>query len=134
MEEGEHYEDEEDYEEELFDVEEISNIVKYSIEQNLGIKYSTIHLALYVCPGTSDFSNDQMSSWVNSIVESSVCSLSKLQKTYKYVVSCILLEKTGSGLTVASSCYWDGEMDGSCTVRWENRTMCCIVNVFGLAM
>ena len=134
MEEGEHYEDEEDYEEELFDVEEISNIVKYSIEQNLGIKYITILLGLYVCPGTSDFSNDQMSSWVNSIVESSVCSLSKLQKTYKYVVSCILLEKNGSGLTVASSCYWDSEMDGSCTVRWENRTMCCIVNVFGLAM
>ena len=87
-----------------------------------------------ISPGTSEFSNEQMSSWVNSIVESSLCSLSKLQKTYKYVVSCVLLEKNGSGLIMASSCYWDSEMDGSCTVRWENRTMCCIVNVFGLAM
>ena len=39
MEEEEHCEDEEEYEEDLFDVEEISNIVKYNIEQNLGIQY-----------------------------------------------------------------------------------------------
>ena len=57
-----------------------------------------------------------------------MASLSKLQKTYKYVVTCILLEKTGSGLTLTSSCYWDSSMDGSCTVRWENKTMYCIVS------
>ena len=72
--------------------------------------------------------------WVNSIVESCAASLSKLQKTYKYVVTCIILEKTGAGLTVASSTYWDKSMDGSCTVRWENKTICIIVNVFGLSM
>ena len=25
-------------------------------------------------------------------------------------------------------------MSGSCTVRWENKTMYCIVSVFGLAI
>ena len=25
-------------------------------------------------------------------------------------------------------------LTGSCTVRWENKTMYCIVNVFGLAI
>ena len=39
MEEEEHYAEEEEYEEDLFDVEEISNIIKYNIEQNLGIQY-----------------------------------------------------------------------------------------------
>ena len=39
MEEHEPYEEEE-YEEDLFDVEEISNIIKYNIEQNLGIQYN----------------------------------------------------------------------------------------------
>ena len=33
MEEEEHYAEEEEYEEDLFDVEEISNIIKYNIAQ-----------------------------------------------------------------------------------------------------
>ena len=49
-------------------------------------------------------------------------------------VSCVLLEKSGAGLRVASSCYWDQTTDGSCTVRWENQAIACIVNVFGLAV
>ena len=43
MEEHEPYEEEE-YEEDLFDVEEISNIIKYNIEQNLGIQYNYTEL------------------------------------------------------------------------------------------
>ena len=39
MEEQEPCEYEEEYEEDLFDVEEISNIIKYNIEQNLGKQY-----------------------------------------------------------------------------------------------
>ena len=39
MEEQEPCEYEEEYEEDLFDVEEISNIIKYNIEQNLGMQY-----------------------------------------------------------------------------------------------
>ena len=39
MEEQEVCEDEEEYEEDLFDVEEVSNIIKYNIEQNLGMQY-----------------------------------------------------------------------------------------------
>ena len=41
---------------------------------------------------------------------------------------------SGAGLHTASSCYWDNSTDGSCTVRWENKTMYCIVSVFGLAI
>ena len=37
MEEEDQRENEEEYEEDLFDVEEISTIVKYNIEQNLAI-------------------------------------------------------------------------------------------------
>ena len=44
------------------------------------------------------------------------------------------MQKNGAGLHTASSCYWDNSTDGSCTVRWENKTMYCIVSVFGLAI
>ena len=44
------------------------------------------------------------------------------------------MQKTGAGMAWASSCIWDEETDGNCTVRWENDSMYCIVNVFGLAI
>ncbi len=44
------------------------------------------------------------------------------------------MQKNGAALTTANSCYWDTTIDGSCTIRWENRTTYCIVTVFGLAI
>jgi Tctex-1 family. len=49
-------------------------------------------------------------------------------------VTCTIMQKNGAGLHTASSCFWDNSTDGSCTVRWENKTMYCIVSVFGLAI
>ena len=72
--------------------------------------------------------------WTNSIVESTLANLTKLHKSFKYVVTCILMQRNGAGVITASSCYWDKDMDGSCTVRWENKTIYCIVTVFGLSM
>uniref|UniRef100_A0A1I8HCI0 Transmembrane protein 267 n=2 Tax=Macrostomum lignano TaxID=282301 RepID=A0A1I8HCI0_9PLAT len=37
------------------------------------------------------------------------------------------MQKNGAGLHTASSCYWDNQTDGSCTIKWENKTMHVIV-------
>lgn len=50
------------------------------------------------------------------------------------LVTCTIMQKNGAGLHTASSCFWDNATDGSCTVRWENKTMYCIVSVFGLGI
>ena len=111
--------EEEEDEVAMFNVDEVSNIIKDAIETTIG--------------GSSYLTN-KVSMWTNSIVESSLSSLAKLQKSFKYIVTCIFMQKNGAGLTTASSCFWDKEMDGSCTVRWENKTIYCIVTVFGLAI
>lgn len=75
-------------------------------------------------------------------------------------VTCVIMQKNGAGLHTASSCFWDSNTDGkvgfpglgvptptapaltpsplpptgSCTVRWENKTMYCIVSAFGLSI
>lgn len=41
-------------------------------------------------------------------------------------VTCMIMQKNGAGLHTASSCYWNNDTDGSCTVRWENKSMYCI--------
>ncbi|XP_035533291.1 dynein light chain Tctex-type 1-like [Morone saxatilis] len=84
--------------------------------------------------GGDDYSQSQVNKWTASIVERCLTQLVKQGKPYKYIVTCAVMQKTGAGLHTANSCYWDTAMDGSCTVRWENRTMYCVVSVFAVAI
>lgn len=60
--------------------------------------------------------------------------LSGTNHHFKYIVNCIILAAGGNGMDVAGLCYWDQEMDGSVTIKWDNKHMTCIVNIFGCAI
>merc|ERR1712193_149630 len=102
-----------------FEFDSMTNFIKESIENTIG---------------GNGYAHPKVSQWTNAVVESCLASLTKLQKPFKYIVTCVIMQKNGAGLHTASSCYWDNSTDGSCTVRWENKTMYCIVSVFGLAI
>ena len=102
------------------------------------------------------FQHNKVNAWSSSIMDTCLQSLVKLQKPFKYIgnnnpqthfvllmliqllysitVTCVVVQKNGAGVHTASSCFWDNTTDGSCTVRWENKTMYCIVSVFGLSI
>eukprot|EP00126_Sphaerothecum_destruens_P008136 Sdes_comp20101_c0_seq2m13099 len=106
-------------EESGFVVDEVNNIIKESIEQSL---QNTV------------YNHNKVSQWTANVVELCLKKLTALNKPFKYVVTNIIMQKNGAGLHTASSCFWDNSTDGSCTVRWENKTMYCIVTVFGLSI
>ena len=78
--------------------------------------------------------SDKVGQWTNDCMESCLKRLTALNKPFKYVVTCLIMQKTGAGLHTAASCFWDNSTDGSRTVRWESKTMYCICSVFGLAL
>ncbi|KAI4899886.1 hypothetical protein NFI96_012082 [Prochilodus magdalenae] len=102
-----------------FNPDEASNAVKECIEGVIG---------------GVDYSQNKVNQWTASIVEHSLTQLVKQGKPFKYIVNCAIMQKSGAGLHTANSCYWDTTTDGSCTVRWENRTMYCVVSVFAVAV
>uniref|UniRef100_A0A0A9WVY5 Dynein light chain Tctex-type 1 n=1 Tax=Lygus hesperus TaxID=30085 RepID=A0A0A9WVY5_LYGHE len=106
-------------EEPQFVVDEVSSIIKEAIEESIG---------------GNTYAQNKVNQWTTNVVEACLGNLTKLQKAFKYIVTCTIMQKTGAGLHSASSCYWDNTTDGSCTVRWENKTMYCIVSVYGLAI
>ncbi|XP_022904335.1 dynein light chain Tctex-type-like [Onthophagus taurus] len=108
-----------DDEENQFIVDDVSKIINDTIEGTIG--------------GTV-YQQEKVNQWSAQVSEHCLSALSKLKKSFKYVVTCSIMQKTGAGLHTASSCYWDSATDGTCTVRWENKTMYCIVSVFGLAI
>ncbi|XP_070781545.1 dynein light chain Tctex-type 1 isoform X1 [Enoplosus armatus] len=106
-------------EETVFVVDEVSKIIQESVEAAIG---------------GNAYQHSRVNQWTTSVVEQCLSQLSKLGRPFKYIVNCIIMQKNGAGLQTASSCFWDNSTDGSCAVRWENKSMYCIVSVFGLAI
>ncbi len=80
------------------------------------------------------YNASEVQSWTGQVCEDVINRLKALNSNFKYTVTCIIMQRSDSGLHISSTCYWDCNTDGHCTVKWENSTMYCIVNIFGLAL
>ncbi|RKO98150.1 hypothetical protein CXG81DRAFT_29580 [Caulochytrium protostelioides] len=106
-------------EEKAFVVDEVTSLLKEVVD-------STIQNATY--------SHNKVGPWSTNIVEQSLKKLAGLNKPFKYIVTTTIMQKTGAGLHVASTCYWDATTDGSATYKFDAKTMYVIINVYGLAI
>uniref|UniRef100_A0A8B9GW45 Dynein, light chain, Tctex-type 1 n=1 Tax=Astyanax mexicanus TaxID=7994 RepID=A0A8B9GW45_ASTMX len=91
----------EDYqtgEETAFVVDEVSTIVKEAVEGAIG---------------ENSYQQSRVKQWTNNVVEQCLSQLNKLGKPFKYIVTCIIMQKNGAGLQTACSCFWDNTTDGT---------------------
>lgn len=56
----------------------------------------------------------QVSHWVNTICDKSMQELHDLSKPFKYVISCVIVQKNGAGFHIGHSAYWDMINDNVC--------------------
>uniref|UniRef100_A0A8C6F387 Dynein light chain Tctex-type 1 n=1 Tax=Monodon monoceros TaxID=40151 RepID=A0A8C6F387_MONMO len=94
----------EDYqatEETAFVVDEVSNIVKGNVAH-------FIESAI----GGNAYQHSKVNQWTTNVVEQSLSQLTKLGKPFKYIVTCVIMQKNGAGLHTASSCFWKSSTDG----------------------
>jgi len=80
------------------------------------------------------YNHAQVAQWANKVVEEVIKRMTAMNKPFKYICTCVVMEKNGAGLHTAASCYWDNSTDGSRSVRWENSSMYCIATTFGVAI
>eukprot|EP00656_Telonema_subtile_P017588 TRINITY_DN19454_c0_g1_i1.p1 TRINITY_DN19454_c0_g1~~TRINITY_DN19454_c0_g1_i1.p1 ORF type:complete len:158 (+),score=48.46 TRINITY_DN19454_c0_g1_i1:93-566(+) len=77
--------------------------------------------------------------WIQTITENVTTDLIGLNKPFKYVVNCIVMENVGAGINTANSAYWDSVHDGVKIVNWpidrkKNETVTSITSVYGIAI
>lgn len=68
-------------------------------------------------------------SFVNSFQQSQLI-LFIIVSQFSVAVTCMIMQKNGAGLHTASSCYWNNETDGSCTVC--HHMFKSIINMFNV--
>lgn len=103
----------------IFDVSEINSVIKDSLDA-----------VLLNC----QYNDRKVPQWTSSCIEQCVKRLGELQKPYKYIVTCMIMQKNGAGMHTSCSCYWDNYVDTTHTLKWENKSMYCLCSVFGLAL
>ncbi|XP_053991102.1 dynein light chain Tctex-type 1-like [Hylaeus volcanicus] len=50
------------------------------------------------------------------------------------ITAIVMLQRTNTGFHLFSTCFWDQSSDGTVTVQWENKSMHCVVTVYGIAV
>jgi dynein light chain Tctex-type 1 len=84
--------------------------------------------------GDNAFAHAKIDTWSNNIVEGCLKRLAAANKPFKYVVTCNLSQRAGTGLHLGSSTRWNSKTDGKVTVPWESPTMLITVTVYWLAI
>lgn len=102
-----------------FIVEDVEAIVRNSIHNSLN---------------EANYNSKKVNEWTNNIVTGCLKELQALGRPFKYVITCIIMQKVGAGLNTTTSMFWDASKDGYCKVPWQNSTMHCIVTVYGLSV
>mmetsp|Transcript_47688 Transcript_47688/g.94393 ORF Transcript_47688/g.94393 Transcript_47688/m.94393 type:complete len:119 (-) Transcript_47688:20-376(-) len=85
--------------------------------------------------------NDVMASkWIDEICSRITKELVEMNKPFKYLVSCAIMQKNGAGLHMRHSCFWDRTNDNTVIARWPsekkkdpNARVICVLTIFGVA-
>lgn len=72
---------------------------------------------------------------VSQIVDTVVQRLVQTAKLpRKYIAHCSILQKNGAGFHAISACAWDSKSDGCFVYKAENKTMICVLTIYGVTM
>ncbi|KAI9490630.1 dynein light chain Tctex-type 1 [Zychaea mexicana] len=102
-----------------FNVDEVTAMIKEVAE-------STIQDSEYV--------HGKVSQWNKTIIDTCLKRLKEKQKNSKYVVTCVIMQRTRAGFYAGSSAYWDNANDGSASYRYETKSLYAVINAFGLSV
>ena len=109
-----------------FNSEQVQGIAKQAVETLLKLdKKTDQHIA---------YQKDKVNQWCQQIIETCIKDLAKLQKPFKYAVTCIIMQTNGAGLQSAATAYWETKKDGLISVQLKGETFLCIVTIFAIAI
>ncbi|XP_055940873.1 dynein light chain Tctex-type 1-like [Argiope bruennichi] len=79
------------------------------------------------------YDHHKLMQWIDDLLRKILDQLADF-RIEKYLVLCNVQSKCGAGENIAVSLHWDAETDVSSTVRWENDSMVCVVQVISMQM
>lgn len=77
------------------------------------------------------YTHIEANKWTNLISEELTKTLSERNKNFKFITTCLIIQKSDAGMNMSSSYFWDSQHDGNVVVKWETESLVCVVSVYG---
>ncbi len=103
---------------------------EFIVEDIEGVVRNAIHSTL----NEVNYNSKKVNEWTNNIVTGCLKELQALGRPFKYIITCVIMQKVGAGLNTSTSMFGEASKDGYCKIPWQNSTMHCIVTVYGLSV
>jgi dynein light chain Tctex-type 1 len=71
---------------------------------------------------------------IHQIVEACLKELQTLNRPFKYIVTCIIMQKNGAGMDTGAAMHWDANSDGLICIPWENAEMHVVLTIYGVSL
>ena len=78
------------------------------------------------------FQPDRVNYWCQQIMDQCLKEFHKMGKTFKYIITCFIMQRNGAGYQSANTCYWDTKSDGLISVTGEFPNMNCLVTIYAV--
>ncbi|OSX81576.1 hypothetical protein BU14_0014s0123 [Porphyra umbilicalis] len=91
---------------------------------------STVQKTVKEVIGAEEYAHARTDGWTNDIVDNLVKNLVALDRSYKYIVTCMIVQKCGAGMRSSTQCFWNPASDIGLSVQVENPSMYVITTVF----
>jgi len=101
------------------DKERIQRIVKDAVES--------------VIQHDTAYDHSKVTHWVNNIIDKTMKATTGMNKPFKYIVTCVIVQNNGAGFHTASSCYWEST-DDSYIDKFEGQNLYCITSVYWICL
>lgn len=80
------------------------------------------------------FKADKIKRWSETICRDCLRDLGKLQKPFKFIVTCSINQRTGGAFVQHTSSFADPVRDTITTIHWLNDALHCIINVYAFTL
>ena len=90
--------------EDQFPQEDIENLVKNAIS---------------ACLSEFQYQAKLVNNKIHAIVDACLKELQTLNRPFKYIVTCIIMQKNGAGLDTGAALFWDNAKDGLVCIPWD---------------
>ena len=104
----------------------------FNSEQVQGIAQQAVQMI--VGADSIQYQKDKVNQWCQQIIETCIKDLVKLNKQFKYAVTCIINQNNGSGLQSAATCYWETKKDGLISMQFLQPTFIVILTIFCMSI
>ena len=71
---------------------------------------------------------------IDKIQTTLLSNLRELSPNFKYIISTVILQKTGAGLHSEIATLWDSSTDGAVIAKYENEYLICMCTIIGIAI